>query len=59
MGPSSLNLLAEKRRGEAYARLRDEQILVQQVNTKAEGHPIEVPQGERDFQSQRITGANL
>ena len=37
--------LPEKRRRGAYAQLREGQILVQQVNTKAEGHPIEVPQG--------------
>jgi len=37
--------LPEKRRGEAYAELREAQILVKQVNTKAQGHPIDVPHG--------------
>jgi hypothetical protein len=35
--------LPEKRRRDAYAQLREGQILVNQVNTRAEGHPIEVP----------------
>jgi hypothetical protein len=37
--------LPETRRVEAYAQLRMGQMLVKQVNTKEEGHPIEVPQG--------------
>jgi len=37
--------LPETRRVEAYAQLRTGQILVKQVNTKEEGHPIEVPHG--------------
>jgi hypothetical protein len=37
--------LPEKRRGEAYAQLRDGQILMQPVNIKAQGHLIDVPQG--------------
>jgi len=37
--------LPEKHRREAYAQLRQGQILVKQVNAKAEGHPIEVPHG--------------
>lgn len=37
--------LPEKRRREAYAQLREGQTLVKQVNTKAEGRPIEVPHG--------------
>ena len=37
--------LPETRRWEAYAQLRKGQVLVKQVNTKEEGHPIEVPQG--------------
>lgn len=35
----------EKSRAEAYTQLRNGQILVQQVNTKEEGHPIEIPHG--------------
>jgi len=35
----------ETRRVEAYAKLRAGNILVKQVNTKEEGHPIEVPHG--------------
>lgn len=35
----------ENRRAESYIQLRGGQILVQQVNTKAEGHPMEVPNG--------------
>ena len=37
--------LPETRRVEAYAQLRMGQVLVKQVNTKEEGHPIEVPHG--------------
>jgi hypothetical protein len=37
--------LPETRRVEAYAQLRKGQVLVQQVNTKEQGHPIEVPDG--------------
>ena len=37
--------LPEQRRGEAYSQLRDGQILVQPVNTKAGGNLIDVPQG--------------
>ncbi len=37
--------LPETRRVEAYAKLRAGNILVKQVNTKEEGHPIEVPHG--------------
>ena len=37
--------LPETRRVEAYAQLRKGQVLVKQVNTKEEGHPIEVPHG--------------
>jgi len=37
--------LPETRRVEAYAQLRKGQVLVKQVNTKEEGHPIEVPRG--------------
>jgi hypothetical protein len=33
------------RREEAYAQLREGEVLVKQVNTKEEGHPIEVPHG--------------
>jgi hypothetical protein len=33
------------RRADAYAQLRKGQVLLQQVNTKEEGHPIEVPHG--------------
>jgi hypothetical protein len=35
----------EPRRREAYTQLRQGQILVEQVNTTAEGHSIEVPHG--------------
>ncbi len=35
----------ERRRAEAYAKLRKGQVLVEQVNTKEEGHAIEVPHG--------------
>jgi hypothetical protein len=44
-GPSLFDELPEKRRRDAYAQLREGQVLVKQVNTRAEGHPIEVPQG--------------
>jgi hypothetical protein len=37
--------LPKTRREEAYAQLRKRQVLVRQVNTKEEGHPIEVPHG--------------
>lgn len=37
--------LPETRRTEAYASLRKGQVLLEQVNTKEEGHPIEVPHG--------------
>lgn len=37
--------LPETRRVEAYAQLRKGQILLQQMNTKEEGHPIDVPHG--------------
>jgi hypothetical protein len=37
--------LPETRRVEAYAQLRTGQVLVKQVNTKEEGHGIEVPDG--------------
>ncbi len=37
--------LPDARRMEAYAQLRNGQVLVRQVNTKEEGHPIEVPHG--------------
>jgi hypothetical protein len=37
--------LPEARRVEAYAQLRDGKVLVKQVNTKEEGHPIEVRHG--------------
>ena len=37
--------LPETRRVEAYAQLREGKVLVKQVNTKEEGHPIEVPHG--------------
>src|ERR1019366_9422247 len=37
--------LPETRRVEAYAQLRRGQVLVKQMNTKEEGHPIEVPHG--------------
>ncbi len=40
-----VDALPEERRREAYAHLRDGQIRVEQVNTMAEGHPIEVPHG--------------
>jgi hypothetical protein len=40
-----VDALPEQRRREAYAHLRQGQILVEQVNTTAEGHPIEVPHG--------------
>ena len=40
-----INELPEQRRVEAYSQLREGNILVQQVNTKEEGHPIEVPHG--------------
>ncbi len=33
------------RRADAYAQLRKGQLLIQQVNTPEEGHPIEVPHG--------------
>lgn len=35
----------ESHRTEAYAQLREGQILIRQVNTKEEGHPIDVPHG--------------
>jgi hypothetical protein len=37
--------LPEMRRVEAYSQLREGRVLVKQVNTKEEGHPIEVPHG--------------
>jgi len=37
--------LPETRRVEAYAQLREGNVLVKQVNTKEESHPIEVPRG--------------
>ncbi len=37
--------LPETRRVQAYTQLRMGQMLVKQVNTKEEGHPIEVPHG--------------
>jgi hypothetical protein len=37
--------LPEERRAEAYAQLRAGAVLVRQVNTKEEGHPIAVPHG--------------
>jgi hypothetical protein len=37
--------LSEGRRAEAYAQLRQGQVLVQQVNMGEEGHPVEVPHG--------------
>ena len=37
--------LPETRQVEAYAQLRTGQVLVKQVNTKEEGHPIEVQHG--------------
>jgi hypothetical protein len=37
--------LPEKRRIEAYAQLHEGEVLVKQVNTKEEGHPIEVDHG--------------
>jgi hypothetical protein len=37
--------LPEKGRVEAYAQLRGGQVLCKQVNTKEEGHPLEVPHG--------------
>ena len=40
-----IDALPEPRRQEAYAQLRQGQILVEQVNTTAEGHPIKVPHG--------------
>jgi hypothetical protein len=33
------------RRGDGYTQLRNGQLLVQQVNTEGEGHPIEIPHG--------------
>ena len=35
----------ETRRADAYSQLRNRQLLIQQVNTREEGHPIEVPHG--------------
>jgi len=35
----------ETRRLEAYAQLHKGSVLIKQVNTKEEGHPVEVPQG--------------
>ena len=40
-----VDALPEKERAEAYAQLRGGTVLVRQLNTKAEGHPIEVPDG--------------
>lgn len=40
-----VDALPEENRGDAYAQLRAGQILVKQVNTKAEGRPIKVPGG--------------
>ena len=40
-----IDQLPETRRVQAYALLREGEILVKQVNTKGEGHPIEVPHG--------------
>lgn len=37
--------LPETRRVETYAQLREGKVLIKQVNTKEEGHPIEVPHG--------------
>ena len=37
--------LPEARRVEAYAQLREGEVLVKEVNTKEEGYPIEVPHG--------------
>ena len=37
--------LPETRRVETYSQLREGKVLVKQVNTKEEGHPIEVPHG--------------
>ena len=37
--------LPETRRVEAYAQLREGKVLLKQVSTKEEGHPIEVPHG--------------
>jgi hypothetical protein len=37
--------LAETRRVEAYSQLREGKVLIKQVNTKVEGHPIKVPHG--------------
>jgi len=37
--------LPETRRVEAYRQLREGQLLIKQVNTKEEGHPIEVQHG--------------
>jgi hypothetical protein len=40
-----MDALPETRRTDAYLQLRQGAVLVQQVNTKEEGHPIEVPHG--------------
>jgi len=40
-----VDALPETRRQEAYAQLRKGQLLINQVNTKEEGHPIEVHHG--------------
>ena len=37
--------LPETRRVEAYSQLHEGRVLVKQMNTKEEGHPIEVPHG--------------
>ena len=37
--------LLEARRVEAHAQLREGRVLIKQVNTQEEGHPIEVPHG--------------
>ena len=40
-----VDALPQNSRSDAYAQLREGKILVEQVNTKTEGHPIEVPHG--------------
>ena len=40
-----VDALSETRRQEAYAQLRKGQLLISQVNTKEEGHPIEIHHG--------------
>src|ERR1700687_5622034 len=37
--------LPEARRVEAYSQLREGRVLIRQVNTEEEGHPIKVPHG--------------